>query len=109
MDLTNLPPYILFILDYLRGRLMARSTIHCSMGRVGIGERVERFRTDAKAEGDDIGIGGWRVDERGTKYSRWFAIKLTRANAPWAFRAGEPFRTIASLELFGTLLCVKLL
>ena len=29
---------------------------------------------------------------------------MTRANAPWAFERGEPFRTVAALELFGTLL-----
>ena len=33
----------------------------------------------------------------------WFALELTRATAPWAFARGEPFRTIASLELLGTL------
>ena len=67
------------------------------------------YRADAKAEGDDVGVGGWRVDPRGPEYSKWFALKLNRQNAPWAFRSGEPFRTIASLELFGTLLCIKLL
>ena len=36
--------------------------------------------------------------------ARWFSVVLTRANAPWAFEKGEPFRTVAALELFGTLL-----
>ena len=34
-------------------------------------------------------------------------MRLNRKNAPWAFRSGEPFKTIASLELFATLLCLK--
>ena len=33
-------------------------------------------------------------------------MDLDKANAPWAFSRGEPFRTIASLELFATLLCI---
>ena len=66
------------------------------------------FRADAKAEGDDVGVGGWCVDPRGPGHSRWFSLKLDRKSAPWAYRSGEPFRTIASLELFATLLCVML-
>ncbi len=31
-----------------------------------------------------------------------FLLKLTRSNAPWAFAKGEPFRTIAALELLGS-------
>ena len=34
---------------------------------------------------------------------------MDRASAPWAFARGEPFRAIASLELFGTLLGLMLL
>ena len=33
-------------------------------------------------------------------------MELTRATAPWAFSRGEPYRTIAALELFGTLLSI---
>lgn len=44
----------------------------------------------------------------GPMFSHWFALTLDRKNAPWAYRAGEPFRSIASLELFASLLCVKL-
>ena len=34
---------------------------------------------------------------------------LTRSPAPWAFARGEPFRTIASLELLGTLVGLMVL
>ena len=69
----------------------------------------EAFRADAKAEGQSVVVGGW--ESRGgvqPRRARWFAVTLTRANAAWAFSKGEPFRTIASLELFGTLLCVMI-
>ncbi len=71
-------------------------------------------RVDAAADGADIGIGGWlpQVGADGktdTARSPWFAIRLTRAEAPWAFaKGGQPFRTIASLEALGTLLAVRL-
>ena len=36
-------------------------------------------------------------------------MTLTRATAPWAFARGEPFRTIAALELLGTLVSLVVL
>ena len=33
-------------------------------------------------------------------------MTLDKESAPWAFRRGEPFRSIAALELFAALLCV---
>jgi hypothetical protein len=67
------------------------------------------FRADAKAEGQLVRVGGWEC-MGGTvpREARWFSVELTRSSAPWAFSKGEPFRTIASLELFATLLCVVL-
>ena len=41
--------------------------------------------------------------------ARWFLLKLDRHNAPWAFSKGEPFRTISSLEMLGSLLGIMLL
>ena len=35
-----------------------------------------------------------------------FAVDVDHTNAPWAVARGEPFRTIAALELFATLVCV---
>ena len=32
------------------------------------------------------------------------AVTLDRANTPWAFSRGEPFRTIAAIELFASLI-----
>ena len=62
------------------------------------------FRRDAKAENGMVAIGGWRVPKSGRSMDAdWFALELTRATVPWAFARGELFRTIASLELLGTL------
>ena len=62
------------------------------------------FRADAKAEGMTAVIGGWECrDGCPPGAARWFRVHLTRATAPWAFARGEPFRTVASLELFASL------
>ena len=65
---------------------------------------------DAKAEGVNVAIGGWRCKEgRPTRELEWFAVDLNRCTAPWAFARGEAFRTIASLGLFGALVSVMVL
>ncbi len=33
-------------------------------------------------------------------------MRLTREDVPWAYTRGDPFRSIASLELLATLVCV---
>ena len=65
------------------------------------------FRADAKAEGQEVVVGGWEC-RGGTApgAARWFSAELNRKNAPWAFSRGEPYRVIAALELFATLLCI---
>jgi hypothetical protein len=100
-----LPVMIRLILIYLKGRLKEGSrTAPCGCSQ---GLTKEHFRADAKAEGEDVRIGGWECldsDDVGT--ARWFSETITRANAPWVFEAGEPFRTIATLELLATLCCL---
>ena len=65
---------------------------------------------DAKAAGDEVAVGGW-VSRGGQRCrdARWFAVRLNRQNAPWAFARGEPFRVIASLELLGVLVGLMVL
>jgi hypothetical protein len=111
---TCLPPYIKFILSHLGERISRRREVHCARGRPRNGRVIERFRTDAKAEGDLVTVGGYQThDEDGLPIlhtdAKWFLLVLTRASAPWAFAKGEPFRTIASLELLGSLLGIMLL
>ena len=71
----------------------------------------ERFRADAKAKGMRVVLGGWELagSDTPTERSRWFAVELTPVTAPWAFCKGMPFRTIAALELFASLLSVLFL
>ena len=65
------------------------------------------FRADAKAEGQLVCIGGWEcLGGCPPGMARWFSVVLTRKTAPWAFSRGEPFRTIAALELFASLVSV---
>ena len=78
----------------------------CSKGKV-LGEI---FQLDAKAKGAEVAIGGWSVaGSSSTRDAPWFAVKLNRINAPWAFARGAAFRTIASLELLGVLVGVMVL
>ena len=92
---------ILCILKFLIKEFKRCRMVECP-GRVR--DVGELFRLDTKAEGEEVAIGGWRsCGGRKTKDAAWFAVRLNRRNAPWAFARGEAFRTIASLELLGAL------
>ena len=98
---------LLLILRHHETELKKSGTARC---RERSKDRGELFRQDAKAEGNAVAIGGWRT-AGGVPASQapWFAVELTRVNAPWAFARGEPFRTIASLELLGAFVGVMVL
>ena len=103
----KLPVMLLLILKYIGEELQRGSMAECRSRTKHLGEM---FRLDAKAEGENVAIGGWRCKEgRSTRNSEWFAVELNRRNAPWAFARGEAFRTIASLELLGALVSVMTL
>ena len=95
-----------FILEFLSrelesgGRVMEIQPVAQDLGLA--------FRADAKAEGQHVCVGGWEcLGGCRPAEARWFSVVLTRKSAPWAFCRGEPYRTIAPLELFSTL-CVML-
>ena len=68
------------------------------------GNQDHVFRSDAKAEGETVVIGGWCCsDSRDRGKCRWFSVRLTREDTPWVFESGEAYRAIAALELLGTL------
>ena len=68
---------------------------------------VDAFRIDAKAEGEEVVVGGWESFDGGrTEGARWFSVWLTRKNAPWVFLKGEPYRNIAALELTAVLVAI---
>ena len=114
VDLKNLRPFVKIIMHHLRCRLKERVDVNCRRGRPRGDAVVERFRTDAKVEGDLVTVGGYqtfngRGEEIPKMEAKWFYLKLDRLSAPWAFARGEPFRAIAALELLGALLGLMLL
>jgi hypothetical protein len=98
---------ILLILRFLAEELGRCRMVECPVRTKDLGEV---FRLDAKAEGEEVAIGGWRcLGVKRTADAPWFAVRLNRRNAPWAFARGEAFRTIASLELLGALVGLMVL
>ena len=98
---------LLLIMRHIEAELRRSGTAGCRERAKDLGEL---FRLDAKAEGNAVAIGGWRTANGARAWDApWFAVDLTRVNAPWAFARGEPFRTIASLELLGVLVGVMVL
>ena len=108
---VRLPIFALMILQWLALRVRRRRLVEC---REQQRATAHRLRVDAKAEGDEVCVGGWRptADSSGrldTRLSPWFSIRLSRESAPWCYSKGEPFRTIMALELFALLCAVILL
>ena len=100
----RLPFFLVLILDFIKSALEKCGGM--SPVRPLAERGILRFKAAAKAEGEDVALGGWLCHPQGVKHSRWFAVRITRANAPWAYWAGDATRAIASLELFASLLCV---
>ena len=94
------------VLTWLRDGVRRRRAHPCGLQRT---RRGALMRVDAKAEGDSVAVGGWcptpgAGGTPSTWASPWFAVTLSKGNAPWAYEKGEPYKTISSLELFATLL-----
>lgn len=101
---ADVPPMVKWILIWLAEAFEAR--VRISFGRP-VGHLGERFRADAKAEGDLIVVGGWELaGHEGTAGARWFSLRLTRQDIPWAYVRGDPFRSVSALELLATTLCI---
>ena len=74
----KLPVMILLIMQYLAEELRGNHMMPCESRAECLGEV---FRLDAKAEGEKVVIGGWRVRGRGAmKEAEWFSLTLTRAS-----------------------------
>jgi len=99
----DLPWAIRFLFVYLAGKIEGdgRPTVVRPIGH-SLGTA---FRADAKAEGQEVVVGGWEcLGGTPASRARWFSLRLDRRTAPWAYARGEPFRSIAALELFATLI-----
>ena len=102
---VQVPWSVAFILKFLEEEFVGEGRVE--QIRVVAQDLGIAFRADAKAEDQCVRIGGWEcVGGARPSTARWFAVDLNRANVPWAFARGEPFRTIAALELFATLVCI---
>ena len=104
------PLFVMLIIKWLRKRLRERRSANCSQRT---GQHRECFRIDAKAEGREVRVGGWEpnvpADLKPNKQdSRWFSVTLDEVSAPWAYSKGEPYKTIAALELLATTIAVLL-
>ena len=99
----QVPAAVIMILGFLKATMVpeiARTKVRLSPEV----EEEHAFRSDAKAEGETVVIGGWCCSDSPDRAKcRWFSVKLDRNNTPWVFESGEPYRAIASLELLGTL------
>ena len=107
VNVLRLPPFAKFILLQLECRLLQRKEMRCRKGRAPSSSCTERFRSDAKVEGEDVTVGGYQTYTAAGvaiphKEAKWFMMKLDRSTAPWAYGRGEPYRAIASLELPGS-------
>ena len=101
---SEIPPMIMWILTWLAEAFERKIRFHFGRPHHHIGER---FRADAKAEGDTIVVGGWELAGcEGTSGARWFSLRLARQDIPWAYVRGDPFRSVSALELLATTLCV---
>ena len=105
--MLQVPAAVLMILEFLK-RVMVEGVACMRIRPKSVGEEPDHwFRSDAKAEGEKIVLGGWcTADSKERAKCRCFSVELDRVTAPWAYEAGEPFRAIAALELLGTMVSV---
>jgi hypothetical protein len=103
----RLPAMIRLLLGFLEEILETTPTVTCEMEETDAGEL---FRADARADGSEVELGGWECGGgQTTKEARWWSLKLTKKQIPWAFERGEdPKRVISSLELLASLICLLL-
>ena len=81
-----MPVMILLVMKFLTVELRRCRMAECPRRTKDLGEI---FRLDAKAEGEEVAIGGWGcLGAKRTEDAPWFAVSLNRRNAPWAFARG---------------------
>eukprot|EP00913_Durusdinium_trenchii_P018268 g17163.t1 len=98
---AKFPDAVIILLEYVKGEVSRKPTRPLEPLMTA---PIDIFRVDAKAAGEEIVIGGWETWKRvEQKHARWFSFRLNRRNAAWAYLKGDPFRSIATLELIGVL------
>ena len=101
---SEFPDAVRILLEYVKeeiGRMAMRAAVKPPV------RPREWFRIDAKAAQEDIVVGGWETyHATDPSKCRWFSVRLGRKTAPWAYLKGDPYRSIASLELIAVLISV---
>ena len=87
-------------------RMQKRRLVHCTLNSIRPGRYVERFRSDAKAEGELVTIGGYETHtEEGepieAQEARWFFVKLSKHEAPWAFEKRRSLQNHSVIGIVG--------
>ena len=101
---AKFPDAVAILLEYVREEVARKPTRPLEPLRA---KPFDIFRVDAKAAGEEIVIGGWETwKEVSQRSARWYSFRLNRKNAAWAYLKGDPFRSIATLELIGVLAAV---
>ena len=106
-----LPAALMILLKWMGEQVQQKSLVNLRLTKP---RRMQKsFLADAKADGEEVCIGGYMVDSNdpsNTKEAKWYSIQLNRQNCPWAFvKQGQAFRCIAALELLATLMSLILL
>jgi hypothetical protein len=106
--IAKVPWAIAMILNWIGERLQQGGRLQPPPSLLG--DPIEMFRTDAKAEGGRAYIGGWEtLFTKHPAEARWFSFEVTRQHFPWVWcKEKDPGRVIAALELLGTIMAVML-
>jgi hypothetical protein len=100
---VEVPIMVKIILRYLRGQILDGNFM-TDCGEDELAEDDD-FRADAKAEGEEVAMGGWECrNDTPPESARWWYLRLNRKDHSWVYAGGEPYRKIATLELIATLL-----
>eukprot|EP00971_Amphidinium_carterae_P166072 3291681-Amphidinium_carterae.1 len=96
MKQIRIPPVLILLLSWFAEKVGTARLREVRLQRVHI---KDFCRTDAKAEGDNIVLGGWEclTSQGDPRKARWFSVKLDRTSAPWAYVRGAPYRSISSV------------
>lgn len=103
-----IPWAVAIILEWLVRRLREGGRLQHVVPRVVSSTSRATFWTDARATEEGAWIGGFLKVSEDLRQCPWFAM-VEASWAPWIdFRAKNPKRVIAALELLGTIIAVKL-
>ena len=103
----RLPKAPSFILEFLQCCL-EQGMRRAASGR-HFGSVPEFFRTDARAQGSELWVGGWCCSNNSDpRKCRWFSERIDHLKFPIFYIAGPSYRSILVLELLAALIAVIL-